>query len=205
MPNMYDESLVVDQLRYLGMLDIVRIRQEGFPIHLLFNDFLYKYRCLLRDRKRLVCLDEIRHILKELHVPTTEWQIGKSKVFLRSQAYEPLEDLRKQKIHKNATIIQKVWRGYKVYKQFKQCKQSALKIQHAYKGWKQRIQFLRIRRAAIVIQSHLRGVFAREVASALREMRRVEEEMKRREKKALEAEAKALNNQISKELEDAER
>lgn len=51
-----------------------------------------------------------------------------------------------------------------------------------------RIDFLRKRRAAIVIQSHLRGVFAREVAAALREMRRVEEEMRKREK--LEAERK---------------
>lgn len=49
-------------------------------------------------------------------------------------------------------------------------------------GWKLRIEFLRKRRAAIVIQSHLRGVFAREVAAALREMRRVDEEMRKREK-----------------------
>lgn len=63
-----------------------------------------------------------------------------------------------------------------------------MKIQHAYRGWKQRINFLRKRRAAIVIQSHLRGVFAREVAAALREMRRVEEEMRKRER--LEAERK---------------
>ena len=55
-------------------------------------------------------------------------------------------------------------------------------IQQAYKAWKLRLSFLRKRRAAIVIQSHLRGMFAREVAQALREMRRVEEEIRRREK-----------------------
>lgn len=55
-------------------------------------------------------------------------------------------------------------------------------IQQAYRAWKLRLSFLRKRRAAIVIQSHLRGMFAREVAQALREMRRVEEEIRRREK-----------------------
>lgn len=61
-------------------------------------------------------------------------------------------------------------------------REAALKVQHAYKGWKLRIMFIRKRRAAIVIQSHLRGVFAREVAAALREMRRVDEEMRKRER-----------------------
>lgn len=62
-------------------------------------------------------------------------------------------------------------------------KQAVKVIQQFYWGWKLRLEFLKKRRAAIAIQAHLRGFFAREVAGALREMRRVEEEIRRREVK----------------------
>lgn len=84
---------------------------------------------------------------------------------------------------------------------YRQSRDAALKVQHAYRGWKLRIMFIRKRRAAIVIQSHLRGVFAREVAAALREMRRVDEEMRKRER--LEAERKLIEDK--KVLEESQR
>lgn len=147
-------------------------------------------------------------MIQELNVPETEWQIGKSKVFLRNRVHEPLEDARNQVIHGKAVVIQRNFKRYLERKKFSKVRTAALRIQHAYRGWKLRIEFLRKRRAAIVIQSHLRGVFAREVAAALREMRRVEEEMRKRERleaerKQREAEAQAEADRLA--LEESER
>lgn len=48
--NDYNEKLVLDQLKYLGMLEIIRIRKEGYPIHLSFKDFLSRYKCVTKKK-----------------------------------------------------------------------------------------------------------------------------------------------------------
>lgn len=122
------------------------------------------------------------NLIESHNVPKTEWQLGKTKVFMRPHVHEPLEEARNKLVRSRAILIQKTYRMYVKRKEFIKVRNAILNIQHAYKGWKLRIDFLRKRRAAVVIQSHLRGAFAREVAAALREMRRVEEEMRKREK-----------------------
>lgn len=160
---MYNKSLVLDQLKYLGMLDIIRIRREGFPIHFTFSNFILKYKSLIKNKKSELFSVQVSRIMFELDIPQSEWQLGKSKIFLRTKAYEPLEDSREHIINTKALVIQKNWKRYVQQKSYINVRGAALKIQHAYRGWKQRIKFLRIRRAAVVIQSRLRGVFAREV------------------------------------------
>lgn len=62
-----------------------------------------------------------------------------------------------------------------------QWRNAAIVLQAAWRGWKERAAFLRLRRAALTLQRHLRGAFAREVAAALREMKKVNQEIKLRE------------------------
>ncbi|KFM64720.1 Unconventionnal myosin-X, partial [Stegodyphus mimosarum] len=201
--NNYDETQVLTQLRYLGMLDIIRIRKEGFPIHTTFREFLLRYRCLVRKKKMPEDpVQAVRAILSMMNFPTTEWQIGKTKVFLRGSIYEPLEDQRKVLMVEMAIIVQKVWRGYVCRKYFQRHRNAAITIQRYFRGHFQRIHYMHIRRASITIQAYVRGMFAREVAAALREMRRVEEEMRRKEQ---EEEERKRQEQEKLEMEEQER
>ncbi len=121
-------------------------------------------------------------------LPTTQWQMGKNKIFLRGCVHEPLEDKRLRLLNSAACKIQKTWKGQRQRRKYVEIRRATQRIQQSYKAWKQRIQFIKKRRAAVVIQAHLRGMFAREVATALREAKRVEEERRRQE--ALEEERK---------------
>lgn len=175
-----------------------------FQLPNVFLNFTsFRYQCLTKRHGIKSNRDQVTSVITELNIPQSEWQVGKSKVFLRSVVHEPLEDARKQVIYGRALVIQKTWRRYNEQKKYAKIRAAALQIQHAYKGWRSRIDFLRKRRACIVIQSHLRGLFAREVAAALREMRRVEEEMRKRER--LEAERKEREKQISEQQAEDER
>ncbi|KAG8194585.1 hypothetical protein JTE90_013323 [Oedothorax gibbosus] len=201
--NYYDENQVLTQLRYLGMLDIIRIRKEGFPIHTTFKEFLLRYRCLVRHTKLPDDpVQAVRTILSMKNFPNTEWQVGKTKIFLRGSIYEPLEDQRKVLMVEMAIIIQKIWRGYVCRKFFQRHRNAVVTIQSFFRGHCLRIQYMHKRRAAITIQAYVRGMFAREVASALREMRRVEEEMRRKEQ---EEEERKRQEQERLEMEEQER
>ena len=114
-PNDYDEELVLDQLRYLGMLEIIRIRKMGFPVHFPFDEFVSRYRCILPQRTGLPRdhKSAARALMEMQGLARREWQIGKAKIFLRACVHEPIEDRRMQTLNQKATVIQKRWKGNK--------------------------------------------------------------------------------------------
>ncbi|KAA0153961.1 hypothetical protein FNF31_06363 [Cafeteria roenbergensis] len=44
-PGVFEGSLCLEQLRYSGIFDAVRIRQQGFPFRWSYADFVARYRC----------------------------------------------------------------------------------------------------------------------------------------------------------------
>lgn len=123
----FDSSLVSRQLRYLGIQEVVKIRQLGYPVRSEHKLWWNRYRVLREkdfadkgnDRDNAVAL------LNALGVAETEWRVGETKVFLRSPVHSQLEKKREVKIttlviRVQALIRGRIWRfRYKKHKELK--------------------------------------------------------------------------------------
>ncbi|KAM6919105.1 unconventional myosin-X [Xenentodon cancila] len=181
MPDHFDQTVVLNQLRYSGMLETVKIRRTGFPIRRPFQDFCCRYKVLMRgvlmpDDPRGRCIQ----LLQLYDSNSVEWQLGKTKVFLRESLEHRLEKQRELEVLKAAMIIQAHVMGYMARKQYRKLLQCIVVIQKNYRAFYWRRKFLLLRWAALTFQKCLRGQLARRAYSQLLEERRKREEEERR-------------------------
>uniref|UniRef100_A0A3Q2QN27 Myosin X n=1 Tax=Fundulus heteroclitus TaxID=8078 RepID=A0A3Q2QN27_FUNHE len=194
MPDHFDQTVVLNQLRYSGMLETVKIRRTGFPVRRSFQDFCSRYKVLMRG---VLDPDDHRGRCKQLlHLydsSAADWQLGKTKVFLRESLEHRLEKQREVEVLKAAMIIQAHVTGYMARKQYRRLLQCIVVIQKNYRAVYWRRRFLLLRWAALTFQKRLRGQLARRAFSRLlQERRRREEEEERRRKMEEEVERERL-------------
>nr|XP_020636954.1 unconventional myosin-X isoform X2 [Pogona vitticeps] len=203
MPDQFDQNVVLNQLRYSGMLETVRIRRAGFPVRRPFQDFHKRYRVLMRN---LTLPEDIKgkcSALLQLYDSTnTEWQLGKSKVFIRESLEQQLEKQREIEVDKAAMIIRAYVLGYMARKHYRRVRYCVVVIQKNYRAFYLRRRYLLMRKAAITFQKQLRGQMARCVYRRLLEEKQRQEEEKMRkeeeERKRQEEEAQRLAQQAEK-------
>ncbi|KAL3250056.1 hypothetical protein MRX96_055666 [Rhipicephalus microplus] len=77
-PCSFDEGVILQQLRYTGMLETVRIRQSGYSVRLPFEEFIQRYRVLL-PRGLISSRSDIRDFLLRINLDRNNYQMGKTK------------------------------------------------------------------------------------------------------------------------------
>eukprot|EP00117_Sycon_ciliatum_P023999 scpid4577/ scgid0066/ Myosin-IIIb len=121
MPHDFDQTYVLDQLRYTGVLETVRIRREGYAYRPSFGEFLSVYSQIGHPFNVKVKPVAANCAIVLDRAAVTGWQIGKNKVFLKYYHVDQLRETLQQQ-HRHAAAVQRFVRGYLARREYRKLK-----------------------------------------------------------------------------------
>ncbi|KAM7415035.1 hypothetical protein PAMA_019725 [Pampus argenteus] len=192
LPLRFNDSLVIRQLRYTGMLETVRIRQSGYSIKYTFQDFVRHFHVLL-PRGTSPTKSGIREFFRRIHLPPAGYQVGNTMVFLREAERQRLQTLLHQEVLRRIITLQRRFRAVLERKHFVDMRRAASAIQRwwrccllrqssidasieegaavclqaAWRSYRERRRFLQWRDSAVVIQRSWRNCCHRRTLAAI--------------------------------------
>ncbi|XP_062862634.1 unconventional myosin-Ib isoform X2 [Trichomycterus rosablanca] len=177
--QIFTDSLVCHQVRYLGLMENVRVRRAGYAFRQAYEPCLERYKMLCKQtwpHWKGPARGGVEVLLKELEVPEEEFAYGRSKIFIRNpRTLFFLEERRRQCLEDLATLIQKIYRGWKCRTQFLLLKKSQVVVAAWYRRYAQQNKYQKIKSSSIVVQSFIRGWKARKLLRELKYQKRCKE------------------------------
>ncbi|RWS12698.1 myosin-VIIa-like protein 2 [Dinothrombium tinctorium] len=159
-PMLFDRELCCKQLRYSGMMETIRIRRAGYPIRHTFAEFVERYRFLLPGINPAHKIPDCRVVTAKICAAVlgkADYQLGKTKVFLKDAHDLFLEQERDRVLTRNIVTLQRAIRGWYYRRRFLRMKRSALIIQRIWKGYVQRKRYKAMRLGYKRLQAFIRS------------------------------------------------
>ncbi|XP_072166992.1 unconventional myosin-If-like [Diadema setosum] len=131
-PHDWEEKRVFHQVEYLGLKENIRVRRAGFAYRREFDKFLRRYAILTSEtwpQWRGDVKAGVTHLLRSVNMDADEFQLGKTKVFIRKpESLFLLEEQRERKFDYYARIIQKALRRFNAHNYYLKLKEQASDI-----------------------------------------------------------------------------
>ncbi|XP_035995460.1 unconventional myosin-Ib isoform X1 [Fundulus heteroclitus] len=177
--HIFTESLVCHQVRYLGLMENVRVRRAGYAFRQAYEPCLERYKMLCKStwpHWKGPARNGVEVLMTDLQVPAEEFAYGRSKIFIRNpRTLFFLEEKRKQCLEDLATLIQKIYRGWKCRSHFLLLKKSQIVVASWYRRYAQQKKYQQVKHATTVVQSYTRGWQARKLLRELKYQKKCEE------------------------------
>ncbi|EDW50033.1 unconventional myosin IC isoform X1 [Drosophila sechellia] len=150
--NVFNDELVLHQVKYLGLMENLRVRRAGFAYRRAYELFLERYKSLSKStwpnyKGPGGPKAGVQQLVKDLGWDEEKYRVGETKLFIRwPRTLFDTEDAYQEKKHEIAAIIQAHW-----------------------KGLMQRRKYLKLRAQVIILQSYCRRKLAQQAAKKRRE------------------------------------
>ncbi|XP_064590808.1 unconventional myosin-Ia isoform X1 [Zonotrichia leucophrys gambelii] len=168
----FTPELVLAQVRYLGLLENVRVRRAGYAFRQLYGPFLQRYKMLNAQtwpRWDRGDREGTEVLLAGLEFPAEELAFGHTKIFIRSpRTLFDLERRRQERVAELATLIQKMFRGWRCRTQYQRMRKSQILISAWFRGHRQKNQYKQMKRSVLILQAYARGWKSRRLLRELK-------------------------------------
>uniref|UniRef100_A0A914X526 Uncharacterized protein n=1 Tax=Plectus sambesii TaxID=2011161 RepID=A0A914X526_9BILA len=136
-PLDWEDKRVQHQVEYLGLRENIRVRRAGYAYRRPFDKFLWRYAILTPEtwpNYRGDPRQGIQIILRSVNMDADQYQLGKSKVFIKNpESLFLLEELRERKYDAYARVIQKAFRRWNARKHYMKLKEQACDLMYSKK------------------------------------------------------------------------
>uniref|UniRef100_UPI0037E92280 unconventional myosin-Ih n=1 Tax=Semicossyphus pulcher TaxID=241346 RepID=UPI0037E92280 len=164
-PGQFDEALIRHQVKYLGLMEHLRVRRAGFAYRRKYEVFLKRYKPLCPatwPHWRGMPADGVEVLVQHLGYFPNEYKMGRTKIFIRHpRTLYATEDAYEKCKHELATRLQAKYKGYRAKGEFKKQKEAATKIETCWRGVQARKEREKRAWAVKVIKKFIKGYMTR--------------------------------------------
>ncbi|KAF5286073.1 hypothetical protein FQR65_LT12959 [Abscondita terminalis] len=164
--GVFDKDLVSHQVKYLGLMENLRVRRAGFAYRRVFEKFLDRYKCLCKktwphwhgDVK-----EGVKVLVDALGYSPDEYRLGKTKIFIRfPKTLFQTEDAFQAKKHELASKIQATYKALLQRRWYLKYKKSIIIVQKWVRRHQAKKRVEKRKQAVALITRFIKGFVTRE-------------------------------------------
>ena len=165
MANNFDEQVVRHQVKYLGLIENLRVRRAGFAYRRNYDVFLNRYKSLCPKTWPHFeggAKQGVQVLVNHLNFQADDYRMGKTKLFIRfPRTLFETEDAFQRKKHDLAAIIQAQVKGYQQRNKYQKMRSAVTLIASYWRRHLAKKLLARRRVAAHVIRTFIKGFITR--------------------------------------------
>uniref|UniRef100_A0A8C5P591 Myosin 1H n=1 Tax=Jaculus jaculus TaxID=51337 RepID=A0A8C5P591_JACJA len=165
-PSKFDDFLIRHQIKYLGLMEHLRVRRAGFAYRRKYEHFLQRYKSLCPDtwpHWHGPPGEGVKCLIKYIGYKPEEYKLGKTKIFIRfPRTLFATEDAFEFSKHQLVARIQATYKGCLARREYMRKRQAATKLEAHWRGALARKEIKRRRWAVQIIRRFIKGFINRD-------------------------------------------
>ena len=137
-PRIFDSDLVNHQVKYLGLMENLRIRRAGFAYRRGYEYFLNRFKSLAEKtwpNWKFEKKDGALEVMRSLGINEEEFKLGRTKIFIRNpKTVVLLEEALEKRKEELATLIQAKYKAFIQRKKYEALKQAQIVFSKHYRA-----------------------------------------------------------------------